>query len=173
MDGFTVCQRIRRESDTPIIMLTVRSEDEDIVHGLELGADDYMAKPFSPRQLVRGRMLCCGVGRSPFTRPREIGYLKLSTNRREVIVSDGEPIALTPLEGRMLDYLMANAGLVLTFEALIDHVWGPEGADRDMLRQLIRRLRSKIEPDPANPRYIYHSGAGLFPGNRAVIHHLS
>jgi len=71
-----------------------------------------------------------------------------------VTVGDGEPIALTPLEGRMLDYLMANAGLVLTFEALIDHVWGPEGADRDMLRQLIRRLRSKIEPDPANPRYI-------------------
>ncbi len=155
MDGFTVCQRIRREADTPIIMLTVRSEDEDIVHGLELGADDYMAKPFSPRQLVaRANAVLRRSGQIPIHGPREIGYLKLSINRREVTVGDGEPIALTPLEGRMLDYLMANAGLVLTFEALIDHVWGPEGADRDMLRQLIRRLRSKIEPDPANPRYI-------------------
>lgn len=155
MDGFSVCQRIRREADTPIIMLTVRSEDEDIVHGLELGADDYMAKPFSPRQLVaRANAVLRRSGQIPIHGPRETSYLKLSTNRREVVVNDGEPIALTPLEGRLLDYLMANAGLVLTFEALIDHVWGPEGADRDMLRQLIRRLRSKIEPDPANPRYI-------------------
>ena len=155
MDGFTVCQRIRSESDTPIIILTVRNEDEDVVHGLDLGADDYMSKPFSPRQLVaRANAVLRRSGQIPIHAPRQVGYLQLSPSRREVRVGDDEPISLTPLEGRMLDYLMVNAGRVLTNEALIDHVWGPEGADRDMLRQLIRRLRSKIEPDPANPRFI-------------------
>ena len=155
MDGFTVCQRIRREAETPIIMLTVRSEDEDAVHGLELGADDYIAKPFSPRQLVaRANAVLRRTGQIPIRATRQVGYLHLSPSAREVQVGNGEPVSLTPLEGRLLDYLMVNAGQVLTFDALIDHVWGPEGADRDMLRQLIRRLRSKIEPDPANPRYI-------------------
>jgi DNA-binding response OmpR family regulator len=155
MDGFTVCQRIRKEAETPIIMLTVRSEDDDIVHGLDLGADDYMSKPFSPRQLVaRANAVLRRTGQIPTHGPREVGYLRLSPSRREARLGDGDPIALTPLEGRMLDYLMVNAGQVLTYDALIDHVWGPEGADRDMLRQLIRRVRTKIEPDPANPRFI-------------------
>jgi DNA-binding response OmpR family regulator len=155
MDGFTVCQRIRNEAETPIIMLTVRSEDDDIVHGLDLGADDYMSKPFSPRQLVaRANAVLRRTGQIPAHAPRQVGYLHLSPSRREVRLGDGDPIALTPLEGRMLDYLMVNAGQVLTYDALIDHVWGPEGADRDMLRQLIRRVRTKIEPDPANPRFI-------------------
>lgn len=155
MDGFTVCQRIRREAETPIIMLTVRSEDEDVVHGLEVGADDYIAKPFSPRQLVaRANAVLRRTGQIPVHAIRQVGYLHLSPSAREVRVGSGEPVALTPLEGRLLDYLMVNAGQVLTFDALIDHVWGPEGADRDMLRQLVRRLRSKIEPDPATPRYI-------------------
>ncbi len=155
MDGFTVCQRIRREAETPIIMLTVRSEDEDVVRGLELGADDYIAKPFSPRQLVaRANAVLRRTGQIPIHTTRQVGYLHLSPSAREVQVGNGEPVSLTPLEGRLLDYLMVNAGQVLTFDALIDHVWGPEGADRDMLRQLVRRLRSKIEPDPANPRYI-------------------
>jgi DNA-binding response OmpR family regulator len=155
LDGFTVCQRIRREADTPIIILTVRTDDEDVVHGLELGADDYIAKPFSPRQLVaRANAVLRRSGHLLTHAPREVGYLHLSPSAREVRVRGGEPIALTALEGRLLDYLMVNAGQVLTFDALIDHVWGPEGADRDMLRQLVRRLRSKIEPDPANPRYL-------------------
>ncbi len=155
LDGFTVLQRIRRDSDVPIIMLTVRSEDEDVVHGLELGADDYIAKPFSPRQLVaRANAVLRRSAQLPIHAPRQVGYLHLSPTTREVIVGEGEPIALTPLEGRLLDYLMINAGQVLTFDSLIDHVWGPAGADRDMLRQLIRRLRSKLEPDPARPRYI-------------------
>jgi len=155
MDGFTVCQRIRRESDTPIIMLTVRSEDEDVVHGLDLGADDYMSKPFSPRQLVaRANAVLRRSGQVPIQGSRKVGYLQLSPSRREVRIHGGDPISLTPLEGRMLDYLMVNAGQVLTYESLIDHVWGPQGADRDMLRQLIRRLRSKIEPDSTNPRDI-------------------
>ncbi len=155
MDGFTVCQRIRRESDTPIIMLTVRGEDEDVVHGLELGADDYMSKPFSPRQLVaRANAVLRRSGQVPIQGPSKVGYLQLSPSRREARIHGGDAISLTPLEGRMLDYLMVNAGQVLTYELLIDHVWGPQGADRDMLRQLIRRLRGKIEPDSTNPQYI-------------------
>src|SRR3990170_6448476 len=155
MDGFTVCQRIRREADTPIIMLTVRGEDDDIVHGLELGADDYIAKPFSPRQLVaRAQAVLRRAGQASAPAPTRAGDLLISPNRREVRVGSGEAIALTPLEGRLLSHLMANAGFVVTSEALIDHVWGPRGGDRDMLRQVVRRLRAKIEPDPAQPEYI-------------------
>ena len=155
MDGFTVCQRIRKEADTPIIMLTVRGEDDDIVHGLELGADDYIPKPFSPRQLVaRAQAVLRRAGQTASPAPREVGNLHLSTSRREVKIGASEPIALTVLEGRLLDCLIINSGQILTFDALIDHVWGAQGGDRDMLRQLIRRLRRKIEIDPANPAYI-------------------
>ncbi len=86
--------------------------------------------------------------------PRQIGGLILDSSRREVRVGESKPTSLTPLEGRLLTYLMINAGHVLTTDAIIDHVWGPRGGDRDMLRQLVHRLRSKIEPDPANPTYI-------------------
>jgi DNA-binding response OmpR family regulator len=155
MDGFTVCQRIRKEADTPIIMLTVRGEDDDIVHGLELGADDYIPKPFSPRQLVaRAQAVLRRAGQATSPAPRQAGNLFLSPSRREVKIGDSEPVALTALEGRLLDCLIINAGQILTIDALIDHVWGAQGGDRDMLRQLIRRLRRKIEPDPANPIYI-------------------
>ena len=155
MDGFTVCQRIRREADTPIIMLTVRGEDDDIVHGLELGADDYISKPFSPRQLVaRAQAVLRRAGQTAAPAPRQAGNLQLSTSRREVRIADADPIALTALEGRLLDYLIINAGQILTIDALIDHVWGAQGGDRDMLRQLVRRLRRKIETDPTKPVYI-------------------
>jgi DNA-binding response OmpR family regulator len=155
MDGFTVLQRIRREADTPVILLTVRGEEEDIVHGLELGADDYITKPFSPRQLVaRAQAVLRRAGQSASPAPRQVGELTLDASRREASLGPGQPISLTPLEGRLLDYLMINAGQVLTIDSIIDHVWGPQGADRDMLRQLVRRLRGKIEADPARPRWL-------------------
>ncbi len=145
MDGFTVCRRMREQSDTPILLLTVRGEDDDIVQGLELGADDYITKPFSPRQLVaRAQAVLRRAGKSPAPAVRKVGVLRLATSRREMQIGEGEIITLTPLESRLLDYLILNAGHVLTAEAIIDHVWGPEGADRDMLRQLVRRLRGKI-----------------------------
>lgn len=156
IDGFTVCQQIRKQSNTPIIMLTVRDEDEDVVHGLELGADDYIAKPFSPRQLVaRAQAVMRRAGQSPVAAPRQIEGLSLSASRREVRIADGVPIALTPLEGRLLEYLLINAHQVVTIDAIIDYVWGPRGADRDMVRQLVRRLRRKIEADPTSPKFIY------------------
>ena len=166
MDGYSVCQRIRREADTPIIMLTVRSEDSDVVHGLELGADDYITKPFSPRQLVARAHAVLRRASLPLApAPRQVGDLLLAPNLREVTLSQGATIPLTPLEGRLLEYLMINAGQVMTADIIIDHVWGPQGGDRDMLRQLIHRLRNKIEPDPAQPIYIVTIsgyGYGLF-----------
>ncbi len=163
LDGFAVCQRIRGQADTPILLLTVRDEEDDIVHGLELGADDYITKPFSPRQLVaRAQAVLRRAGKMPAPATRQVGELTLDPSRREMSFGDGEVVSLTPLESRLLDYLMLNAGHVLTTEAIIEHVWGPDGADRDMLRQLVHRLRGKItkafqsqvESDLIQPDYI-------------------
>ena len=154
-DGFAVCRRIRAEDDTPIIMLTVRGEEDDIVRGLELGADDYIPKPFSPRQLVaRIHAVLRRAGRTLTSAVRQVGQLTLDPSRREVQVGGSDAISLTPLECQLLEFLMLNAGHVLTHNAIIDHVWGPEGADRDMLRQVVHRLRDKIEPDSSQPIYI-------------------
>jgi DNA-binding response OmpR family regulator len=145
LDGFAVCRRIREQADTPIILLTVRGEEDDIVHGLKTGADDYITKPFSPRQLVaRAHAVLRRAGRSTVPAIRQAGDLTLDPSRRELHTGGGEPVPLTPLESRLLDYLMLNAGHVLTAESIITHVWGAEGGDRDMLRQLMHRLRGKV-----------------------------
>jgi DNA-binding response OmpR family regulator len=145
LDGFAVCRRIRAQADTPIILLTVRGEEDDIVHGLGLGADDYITKPFSPRQLVaRAHAVLRRAGKATAPAIRQAGELALDPSRRELSIGEGEAVSLTPLESRLLDYLMLNAGHVLTAEAIITHVWGAEGGDRDMLRQLVHRLRLKI-----------------------------
>jgi DNA-binding response OmpR family regulator len=156
MDGFEVCRRIRSQADTPIILLTVRGEEDDIVSGLEMGADDYIVKPFSPRQLVaRVRAILRRAGAQVHPSDIQVGDLKLVPGKREIVLSsESEPVALTPLEYRLAECLMINAGQVLTFDLIIDHVWGPAGADREMLRQLVHRLRTKIEADPSQPVYI-------------------
>jgi len=156
MDGFQVCRQIRTEAETPIILLTVREEEDDIVSGLEIGADDYIVKPFSPRQLVaRIKAILRRAGGQAPTAELHAGNLKLVPGRRELVLGpESEPISLTPLENHLMECLMVNAGQVLTFDTIIDQVWGPAGADRDMLRQLVRRLRAKIEPDPSEPIYV-------------------
>jgi DNA-binding response OmpR family regulator len=155
IDGFTICRRIRAEDDTPIIMLTVRSEEDDIVRGLEWGADDYILKPFSPRQLVaRIQSVLRRAGKVHAPAVYHAGELTLDSNRRELRFDHNKTIRLTPLENRLLRYFMMNKGHILTHEAIIGQVWGPEGGDRDMLRQLVRRLRRKIEIDPTQPIYI-------------------
>ncbi|MBU0494760.1 MAG: response regulator transcription factor [Chloroflexi bacterium] len=144
-DGFTICRRIREQATTPILMLTVRDQEDDIVRGLGLGADDYITKPFSPRQLVaRAQAVLRRMGQAPVPAVRRVGRLTLDPSRRELCIDPGEPVALTALETRLLDYFILNAGHILTADAIIAHVWGPESADRDMLRQLVRRLRAKI-----------------------------
>ena len=154
--GFEICRRIRAQADTPILMLTVRGEEEDIVGGFELGADDYIVKPFSPRQLVaRVKAILRRAGKRPVQSDLQVGSLRLLPKKRALIINTAdEPISLTFLENRLLEYLMINPGQVLTYDMLIDHIWGPAAADRDMLRQLVRRLRVKIEPDPSEPMYI-------------------
>jgi DNA-binding response OmpR family regulator len=156
MDGFAVCQRIREQADTPILLLTVRGEEDDIVHGLGLGADDYITKPFSPRQLVaRAQAVMRRAGKTPRPAFRQVGELWLDPSRREIRIGESAAVSLTPLESRLLDYLMLNAGHVLTTDAIISHVWGLEGGDRDMLRQLVHRLRLKMNqaqsPDADEP----------------------
>lgn len=156
ISGFEVCRRIRAQADTPILMLTVRGEEDDIVGGLELGADDYIVKPFSPRQLVaRVKAILRRAGGKPVPTELQVGFLKLVSGKRELTIgSEKEQVSLTPLENRLLECLMVNAGQVLTFDIIIDYVWGPAAADRDMLRQVVRRLRMKIEPEPSEPIYI-------------------
>ncbi len=156
-NGFAICKRIRSESDTPIILLTVRGEESDIVHGLEAGADDYVLKPFSPRQLMaRVQAVMRRFHTTSTSHPAKLSIdgLDFNPKLREVTLSDGTPKSLTHLESKLLESLMINAGQVLTLDDLISDIWGAAGGSSEMLRQLVRRLRSKIEPDSTNPYYI-------------------
>jgi len=169
LDGFAVCRRIRAEADTPIILLTVRSEEDDIVRGLGLGADDYITKPFSPRQLVaRAHAVLRRAGKATPPTISRVAGLVHDPSRRELSIGEREAVSLTPLESRLLDYLMLNAGHILTAEAIMNHVWGAEGGDRDMLRQLVHRLRVKLtqacdlgDEDPESAAVYIETVAGL------------
>jgi len=161
-NGFEVLAKIRQTSDVPIILLTVRADEEDIVHGLSMGADDYVVKPFSPRQLVaRVETLLrrSTSGRLPGNAPFVDKDITFDPARREFIRQGQTPVTLSRLEARLLEYLMLNLGQVLPAEAIIDHVWGPGGGSAEMLRQLVRRLRLQIEWDPTHPEIIQ-----TFPG---------
>jgi DNA-binding response OmpR family regulator len=156
IDGLAVCQQIRAEDSTPIIILSVRGDEDDVVRGLELGADDYIVKPFSPRQLVaRVEAVLRRAGTEVLTPALlKAGPITLDPARREVTCGGGEPVRLSHLECRLLTMLMENAGQVVPADMLIDRVWGPVGGNRDMLKQLVSRLRHKVEPDPSNPVYL-------------------
>ncbi len=158
MDGFETLRMIREISSVPVIMLTVRSSEEDKVRGLDLGADDYITKPFSPRELVsRVRAV---LRRFQAITPAEAsvleidGYLSVDFNTAEVIVN-GERVKLRPTEFRLLRHLIENAGWTVPHSTLLSKVWGYEYKDEiSYLRLYVNYLRKKIEPDPANPRYI-------------------
>ncbi|MFN8504261.1 response regulator [Kouleothrix sp.] len=154
LSGFEVCRRIRAEAATPIMMLTVRNSEEDQVHGLDGGADDYLTKPFSPRTLLaRVRAL---LRRADIDRPAPLsaGDLTLDVERQSVSVR-GSPVRLTSLEFRLLQYLLANAGHPIAADRLASHVWGYRGlGDKQLLKQLVHRLRQKIEQNPAEPEYV-------------------
>ena len=159
-DGFAICKRIRSESDVPIILLTVRGEEDDILYGLEAGADDYVLKPFSPRQLVaRIQTIMRRVDTRMVTPSANFSTygLDFNTKLREVHLENNDSaVKLTQLESRLLESLMLNEGQVLTVDDLISDVWGAGGGSSEMLRQLVRRLRSKIEVDPTQPLYIHN-----------------
>jgi DNA-binding response OmpR family regulator len=158
MDGFETLKAIREVSTVPVIMLTVRQSEQDRIHGLDLGADDYMAKPFSSRELLsRIRALLRRSMMPAPARKTEIIVdpdLKIDFARREVIVR-GKKVVLRPTEYRLLYHLVNNAGRLLTHETLLSKVWGREYRDEShYLRLYITYLRQKLEEDPSHPRYI-------------------
>ncbi len=158
MDGFETMRAIREVSTVPVIMLTVRQSEQDRIHGLDLGADDYVAKTASPRELLsRVRALLRRSFMAPPARKTEIVVdpdLKIDFARREVIVR-GEKVVLRPTEYRLLYHLVNNAGRLLTHETLLSKVWGREYRDEaHYLRLYITYLRQKLEKDPAHPKYI-------------------
>lgn len=165
-DGFEVCQVIRRESDVPIIMLSARGQEKDIVRALNLGADDYLTKPFGVEEmLARIQAVLRRATRVSHTPrpPVRIGALEIDFGGRRVTMA-GKSVHLTPTEYDLLVTLALNAGRVLTHRMLLQTVWGPEyGSETEYLWAYIRRLRQKIEPDPQNPRYILtQPGVGYF-----------
>jgi DNA-binding response OmpR family regulator len=162
LSGLEVCRKIRAASRVPVMMLTVRSAEEDQVQALDLGADDYLTKPFSPRTLLaRVRALLRRAGEEK-PMPLAAGDFSLDLELQSVSVRGAGPVRLTRLELRLLQILLANAGHALPAERLLAHVWGSRGAgDRQLLKQLVHRLRQKIEADAAEPRYLVTvSGVG-------------
>jgi DNA-binding response OmpR family regulator len=160
--GFDVCREIRRRSRVPVMMLTVRGEEADLVKALEIGADDYLTKPFSPRTLLaRIKALLRRAGMETGG-PMTAGPLSLDLEGLSLRIGDAAPVRLTKLEARLLQILMANADHVVGTERLLLHVWGRRGSgDRQLLKQLVHRLRQKVEPDPTAPRFLLtEPGAG-------------
>ncbi|MBV8342853.1 MAG: response regulator transcription factor [Gammaproteobacteria bacterium] len=161
LSGFQVCEAVRARSRVPVMMLTVRGEEEDLVRALGLGADDYLTKPFSPRTLLaRIKALLRRAGSEP-PAPLAAGRLKLDVAEQTVRIGGGEPVRLTKLELRLLQMLLANAGQPVTSDRLLLQVWGHRsGGDRQLLKQLVHRLRQKIESDPSAPALLRTAAAG-------------
>ncbi len=157
LPGTEVCRALRSRSSVPIIMLTAKDSEIDKVVGLELGADDYVTKPYSARELVariRAVLRRRGDVEAPVESALEAGPVRMDVERHVVSV-DGEPVALPLKEFDLLELLMRNAGRVLTRVQLIDRVWGSDYVgDTKTLDVHVKRLRAKIEPDPANPKYL-------------------
>jgi two-component system KDP operon response regulator KdpE len=158
MDGFETLKKIREISSVPIIFLSVKGEEYDRVRGLDLGADDYITKPFSPRELIsRIKAVLRRTEPENSIRNSEIVVdedLRINFDQRKVYVR-GKEIKLRPTEYRLLHQLVTNPGKLLTHETLLSRVWGPEYRDEDQyVRLYITYLRQKIEKDPKNPKYI-------------------
>ena len=160
IDGFEVCRSIRRRSDVPIIMVTARSDTHDVVAGLEAGADDYLTKPFAPKELsARIRAMLRRVRtseNSPLSRV-QIGDLEISPEEG-LVLRHGEEIHLTKTEFKLLVELASQPGKVFSREVLLERVWGYDYfGDGRLVDVHIRRLRTKVEDDPAKPRHVVTS----------------
>jgi two-component system, OmpR family, KDP operon response regulator KdpE len=160
MDGFEALKEIRQASNVPVIMLTVQATENDKVRGLELGADDYVAKPFDHRELVSRVKAVLRRAALPSSVSKSEGLVRIDDNlqidfdKREVI-SNGKRQKLRPTEYKLLYHMVSNAGKLLSHEQLLTKVWGREYRDDEqLLRLYITYLRQKIEPNPSQPRYI-------------------
>lgn len=158
MDGFETLQLLREISTVPVIMLTAKGEEEDRVRGLELGADDYITKPFSPREMVSRVRAVIRRTETPSASTREPievdDRLKIDFERREIFV-EGELVKLRPTEFKLLYHLVQNAGWVVPHDQLLAKVWGYEYRDEThYLRLYVNYLRKKLEADPSDPKYI-------------------
>lgn len=156
IDGFELCRTIRRSSDVPIVMVTARADTHDVVAGLEAGADDYLTKPFAPKELsARIRALLRRARPANPAHPRLVfGDLEIVPDEGKV-QRDGHEVHLTKTEFRLLCELAQNPGRVLSREQLLDHVWGyGYFGDGRLVDVHVRRLRTKVEVDPANPRHV-------------------
>jgi DNA-binding response OmpR family regulator len=156
IDGFELCRNIRRTSDVPIVMVTARADTHDVVAGLEAGADDYLTKPFAPKELsARIRALLRRVRPTGATHPRLVfGDLEVVPDEGKVTLA-GREAHLTRTEFRLLCELAQNPGKVFSRETLLDRVWGYDYfGDGRLVDVHVRRLRTKIESDPANPRHV-------------------
>lgn len=153
-NGMEVCQRIREYSATPIIVLSVKGSEADIVSVLDLGADDYLVKPFRLAELLARVRAVMRRGGKTLTTKVICGDLEIDTEMHKVTVT-GRTVNLTPIEYALLEELAQNVGRVLTTHLLLQRVWGSQYSDAtDYVKGVIRRLRVKLEPDPAHPRYI-------------------
>jgi two-component system KDP operon response regulator KdpE len=159
MDGLEVCRRVREHSAVPIIVLTALDSESDKVSALDLGADDYLTKPFGVEELlarVRAVLRRTQWEAMPPTGSgiKQFGDLEVDLTGH-IVRLRGEEVRLSPIEFALLEQLITNAGKVLTHRILLQRIWGPEyGGEAEYLRVYINRLRHKLEPDPANPRYI-------------------
>lgn len=156
IDGFDVCRAIRRVSDVPIVMVTARADTHDVVAGLEAGADDYLTKPFVPKELSARIRALLRRARAADTGVTRMRFADIEIVPQEGLVTkDGEQVHLTKTEFRLLVELAANAGRVFSREALLEKVWGHDYfGDGRLVDVHIRRLRTKVESDPADPRYV-------------------
>ncbi len=156
LPGTEVCRRLRQTSSVPVIMVTAKDDEVDKVVGLELGADDYITKPFSPRELVARIRAVLRRGQDVDLAPAtlEVGAVRMDVDRHVVTV-DGTEVRLPLKEFELLEMLLRNAGRVLTRGQLIDRVWGADYVgDTKTLDVHVKRLRAKVEPDPAHPRHL-------------------
>jgi len=157
MSGLEVMRRLRERTSVPVILLTAKDHDDDKVRGLELGADDYLVKPFNPEELSARVRAVLRRGYRPVTGGKNVvsvGNVDIDLDRR-LVKKDGEVVSLTRTEWMLLQHLAANAGKVMLNTELLSKVWGPEYRDDlQYLRVWVSRLRSKLEPDPSNPTII-------------------
>ncbi len=157
MDGLTVCNRIKQRSAVPVVILSARDRDSDVISGLEIGAEDYITKPFNHREFIlRVGKILSRMNEMTAQREIVISDLVINLDREDASVK-GERINLTPIEYSLLSCLASRAGWVISWQVLLKEVWGHnddwEGG-REMVKVTIQRLRKKIEPDPHHPVYI-------------------